>query len=251
MLLPWPTPQPASGAHRHLGLAGPHGVLDRAAGTNPDDGVRDALGTVESLDRNGRVVRIATEDNFAAAASRPFWSDPIGNRDHASVTAPSPSGVDGVVLDDPETVPASTDLIITSLRPEHGGDHAGDVVALVAARLLRVGGTLAVLTHCDASAGELVDPTGAMVASAQNADLLYLQHIVALHLPVRDGWFATESLTDTHGSEIEGWTRAAHRAAVRELPASHRRIHSDVLVFAQPQDYEPLSASPAEQLATT
>jgi hypothetical protein len=238
VLLPWPTPQPASGVHRHLGLAGPRGVLDHAAEPNSDDEVRDALAAVESLDGNGRVVRIATEDNFADVASRPFWSGPIGDRDRAPVTAsaPSPSGLDGVALDDPEVFPAGTDLIITSLRPEHGGDHASDVVALVAARLLRVGGTLVMLTHCDGSAGELIDRTGAVVASAQNADLLYLQHIVAVHLPVRDGRFATELLTDTHDSDTEERTRAAHR-----------RIHSDVLVFAQPQEYEP----PAEQAATT
>jgi hypothetical protein len=89
-----------------------------------------------------------------------------------------------------------------------------------------------------------------VVASAQNADLLYLQHIVALHVPVRDDRFATELLTDiesaaegTVGRTVntaitnaaaEQQTRPAHHAAVRGLPAPHRRIHSDVLVFAQP-----------------
>lgn len=162
--------------------------------------------------------------------------------------SPAPrSRLDGAVLDGPDAAAPdsvnSADLIITSLRPAHGSDHASDRVALVAARLLRVGGVLAVLTHCDWPLGELIDPTGAVVASAQNADLLYLQHIIALHVPVRGGRFATESLTDadtaidtaTHSAAAEEQARAAHRAAVRGLPAPHRRVHSDVLVFAQPQ----------------
>ena len=110
-----------------------------------------------------------------------------------------------------------------------------------------------------------------MIAAAQNADLLYLQHIVALHVPVRDGRFATELLTDIEGSVagsaggaahrtttaagtrtvVEQQARAAHHAAVRGLPAPHGRIHSDVLVFAQPSastyEYEPLSVRPVEQ----
>jgi hypothetical protein len=116
---------------------------------------------------------------------------------------------------------------------------------------LRVGGILVVLTRCDWPQGELIDPTGAVVASAQNADLLYLQHIVALHMPVRDGRFAPESPTDadraiTSATAVQQ-ARAAHRAALRGLPTPHRRIHSDVLVFAQPQS--PVgSVSPAEQV---
>src|SRR5207302_271577 len=84
----------------------------------------------------------------------------------------------------------------------------------------------------------------AVVASAQNADLLYLQHIVALHVPVPGGRFATELLTAADGSAVQKQARAVHRAAVRGRPAPHRRIHSDVLVFAQPHEYEPLSVGP-------
>jgi hypothetical protein len=90
-----------------------------------------------------------------------------------------------------------------------------------------------------------------VVASAQNADLLYLQHIVALHAPVRGGGLAAESLTEPDGAVAENEARGAHRAAVRGLPAPHRRIHSDVLVFAQPHDYEPPRQAPAEQAFET
>ena len=52
-------------------------------------------------------------------------------------------------------------------------------LGMLAAGMLRGGGILAVLTRVRHTAdGALVDATGGIVASAQNADLLYLQHIV-------------------------------------------------------------------------
>ena len=248
VLLPWPTPD----ERPRLGVVGADGVIDRGPEADPDAEVADALDAVERLDRSPRVVRVAAETNLTGPASRPFWADLVGDphRTPATATAssePSPSGLDPAVLDGPDAVPADTDLIITSLRPADSGDHTSDLVALVAARLLRVGGILVVLTHSDWSRGELIDPTGAVVASAQNADLVYLQHIVALHVPVRGGRFATDLIPDVDGPAAQDHQRARHRAAVRGLPTPHRRIHSDVLVFAQPHEYQPLPVSPAEQ----
>jgi hypothetical protein len=230
-------------------------VADRAPAADPDAEVADALDALEGLDRSARVVRVA-QQNLIGPASRPFWADLVGDPQHTPGTAPgdsrpSLSGLDPTVLDGPDTVPADTDLIITSLSPADNRDHTGDLVALVAARMLRVGGILTVITHSDWSRGELIDPTGALVASAQNADLLYLQHIVALHAPLRAGRFATELIPDLDGSAAQAQARMAHRAAVRGLPVPHQRIHSDVLVFAQPHQYEPLSVSPAEQAFTS
>jgi hypothetical protein len=244
-LLPWPT------TTNHLPLAplGADGVIDHAPGTEPNDALAAALAAVEGLDRTGRVVRVAADPTATGPGARPFWADLVGDPDYSPVAViqPSGSGVGDGVVDGVGNAPADTDLIITSLRPERGGDQSSDLVALVAARLLRVGGILVVLTHCDWPAGELIDPTGAVVASAQNADLLYLQHIVALHAPVRGGRFAAESLTAPDGAVAENEARAEHRAAVRGLPAPHRRIHSDVLVFAQPHDHEPPRQAPAAQ----
>jgi hypothetical protein len=244
-LLPWPT---AVLRPRQASLDG-DGVIDHTPGTEPDAELADALTTVEGLDRTGRVVRVATDATTTGPGPWPFWTDLVrdpGNRP-ATVFPPAPSEAHDAVLDGTEDPPATTDLIITSLRPEHSGDQSSDLVALVAARLLRLGGILVVLTHCDWPAGELIDPTGAVVASAQNADLLYLQHIVALHAPVRDGRLATELIPDTDGSAAEQQARTAHRAAVRGLSAPHRRIHSDVLVFAQPHDCEPPRPAATEQ----
>ncbi|ALG06937.1 hypothetical protein [Kibdelosporangium phytohabitans] len=243
-LLPWPTED----GHARLAPVGADGVIDRAPATEPDHALADALAAVEGLDRTGRVVRVTADPTAIGPTARPFWADLVGDPDHSAVTInpPSSSGVGDGLFDGAEDTPADTDLIITSLRPEHGGNPTSDLVALVAARLLRVGGILAVLTHCDWPAGELIDPTGAVVASAQNADLLYLQHIVALHAPVRGGRFAAESLAEPGGPDAENEARTRHRAAVRGLPEPHRRIHSDVLVFAQPHDHEPPHLSPAD-----
>ncbi|MFD0201398.1 MULTISPECIES: hypothetical protein [Saccharothrix] len=228
--------------------AGADGVSGRTPQAEPDNELADALAAVESLGRSARTVRVPVDPTATGPGARPFWADLVGapKGSPPPVTSSSGSDLSGALFDGADSPPTDTDLVITSLRPEHGGDHAADLVALVAARLLRVGGILVVLTHCDWSGGELIDPTGAAVASAQNADLLYLQHIVALHTPVRGGRFVSEPLTDSVGAAAGDDVLARHRTAVRGLPAPHRRIHSDVLVFAQPHDYEPPRHAPAD-----
>ena len=252
-LLPWPGTQPTPGDRPRLRPVVSDEVLDCVPGAALDGEVADALAAVEGVHRTVRVVRVPVDPVATGRGSRPFWADLVGTPHGASKTVASPSPSDPSVgaLDGTEAASPDTDLIITSLRPEDGGDHASDLVALVAARQLRVGGILAVITHCEWMAGELIDPTGAVVASAQNADLLYLQHIIALHAPVRDGRFDVESFTGLDSATDDEPARAAHRAAVRGLPAPHRRVHSDVLIFAQPHQYEPVSASPAAQAFTT
>jgi hypothetical protein len=248
VLLPWPPAEPVPGQCCRLGVADDEGVIQRPPEANPDAEWAAALEAIQRAGRHPRVVRVAAPAQLAGSASRPFWADLIEDSPHTPSTvhstAPgdlplSPPGLDEAVLEGPDTVLADTDLIITSLRPEHSGDHTSDLVALVAARLLRVGGILTVITHSDATAGELIDPTGAMVASAQNADLLYLQHIVALHVPVRAGQFATGLLPDPDSPADPGQhTRTTRRASTPGRPAPHQRIHSDVLVFAQPHSAE-------------
>jgi hypothetical protein len=243
-LLCWPTPQPATGPAPSLARVGADGVIDHARATEPDSELADALAAIEDLGRTARVVRIPAGPAVTAAGSRPFWADLPGGPDHPPATAEQPpqAGIRGGLVDAAATDPADIDLLITSLRPEHSGDDAGDLVALFAARRLRTGGILTVLTHCDWTRGHLTDPTGPMVAAGQNADLLYLQHIVALHAPVTDGRFTTLP----HGREAEEHARAEHRATVRGLPLPHRRIHSDVLVFAQPREHQPPDTSTAD-----
>jgi hypothetical protein len=110
--------------------------------------------------------------------------------------------------------PSSLDLIVTSTGPGDIDEPSADRVALLAARALRAGGILAVLTHSHQHEGELRDRTGTVVTAGQNADLLYLQHLVAVHGPVTG--------TDTAGPGGRG---------------RHRRVHDDLLVLVQPRDH--------------
>ncbi|WP_245783446.1 hypothetical protein [Amycolatopsis sacchari] len=231
VLLPWPSPQ---GPPLTLTPIGPDGVIDRAPDADLDPELTDALHAVERLGRTAQIDRVPHPTANDAPASAPFWADLIGGTDPAPTT--SAVAVNDAVTNEDTKHSGGADLIISSLLPELSGDQSADLVALFAARRLRVGGVLVVLTHCDWTTGQLTDPTGAVVAAGQNADLLYLQHIVAVHTPVRDGQF---DLPDEHWDGAGDAERARHRARVRRLPLPHRRIHSDVLVFTQPYGHQP------------
>lgn len=236
VLLPWPTPIPITQA-----------LLDRDPTRHhrdePDRELQDALTAARSLDRTAQVIRIKPEPGTHHPAARPYWADLVGDPQRVGDTEPAPrtGGWSTPAPDRFGGAAAGADLVITSLRPEHSGDRAGDRVALAAARLLRTGGILVVLTHCDWSQGQLVDPTGPVIAAAQNADLLYLQHIVVVHAPVRDGEFVIE----LEGATPDDNPRPRPHAQRHGKTATHRRIHTDLLVFAQPHDHNPPSRTPA------
>lgn len=160
------------------------------------------------------------------------WADilvPSGADDTAGRAGSSASDTSRPARDHDVQDSAPADLVIASVDPRAPlDDRLDDRLALVCARLLRVGGILAVITHSHWTAGRLSDPTGAIVTAAQNADLLYLQHIVALHTPIRDGHLVWPP---TRPRPV--WT-AADTGRTR---ARHVRAHSDLLVFAQPHDY--------------
>ncbi|MGQ0576848.1 MAG: hypothetical protein ACT4RN_22005 [Pseudonocardia sp.] len=145
----------------------------------------------------------------------------------------------------------TAELVVTSMPPNPAAARHTDAIALHAARELRFGGTLVVLTHCHYEGGELRDPTGPMIAAAQNADLLYLQHIVAVHLPVHDLRAATAALAPETAPACSGAGFAGSQPARSGSGqpggggrASHRRVHSDVLAFAQPHEHR--SPPPAD-----
>lgn len=116
--------------------------------------------------------------------------------------------------------PGGAHLLITVIAADEVPTEA---TAVVWATLLRTGGTLAVLTHSYHDKGRLVDPTGPIVAAGQNADLLYLQHIVAVHEPI------------PIGRDTPGGVGAAASGDEVVPPVAHRRNHTDVLVFQQAQ----------------
>lgn len=152
---------------------------------------------------------------------------------------------------------ASLDLISASVAPDRVCDGAGQVgvggldeAAMLAARSLRCGGIYVVLTHCDWSGGELLDPGGPIVTSGQSADLLYLQHVVALHRPAHAGQFVLDPAGPLAGHDAAAPGRAVQPldgdpSGGRDLPVGgHRRIHSDIYVFAQPHDWAASSCLP-------
>ncbi|MGW0252176.1 hypothetical protein ACWDYH_36680 [Nocardia goodfellowii] len=120
------------------------------------------------------------------------------------------TGADGCA----ETV----DLVIASLLGDHPDPgEAAEYVAALAVEVMALGGLLVVLSRCRHSdAGVLSDPAGSVVAAAQAADLLYLQHIIAA--PVTG-----DAITAPAPAEPEVSSLARHRVA-----------HTDVFVFLQP-----------------
>ncbi|MFI7122693.1 hypothetical protein [Amycolatopsis sp. NPDC049868] len=228
-------PAPTTGTH-----SGPDG-----SATSGEASVAAAREAVCALDRTADVVTFHSGDGGSDAPSRPFWANLV-----TDVTDPSAASSDPVRTGAPASVEEQesargvrADLVIVSL-PAHAAESMSlDRLALLAATRLRHGGILAVYTHSDWTQGRLADPTGAIVAAAQHADLLYLQHIVTLHTPVEKG-----RLRATPSALVAAeYDRARHRAAVRGLPSPHLRAHGDVLAFAQPADpgAPPPEAGPA------
>jgi hypothetical protein len=213
----------------------------------------------------------ATRGAASQGSAEPFWADMISPADSASTTAPSETSSTGqrhpgpTMLDQTSTgaaagpgrerVPAigrlaashpggervhRWDLVVVDL----GCRLCGDGLGLLGANLLAPGGVLAVLTHSERRGGRLIDPTGSVVASAQAADLLYLQHIVVLTAP----------LPTPHSGAAPGAGRPptdpqpepAGDPASEESAPGHRVM--DLLLFLQPSDPHPSSA-PADPLA--
>ena len=230
VILSWPTTPAAD-----------HTVIDHTGTPGPDTELATALTAITDLGRTVHVTYLEPTATTRGPNPRPLWADLVRGPDNTSAPHPSarhPHPPD-TALHQLDLQAQNADVIITSLRPEHSttptGDHLRDHVALLAARLLRPRGILVVLTHSDWSQGELVDPTGPVVASAQHADLLYLQHIIALHTPIRGGEFVGHPTR----SPATDKTRSHHHTQRPGLPPSHHRISSDLLVFTQPRDHQP------------
>ena len=228
----------APGAHIVLvGIATsahPGGDGDTATGEAPLAAAREA---VRALGRTAEVLVFDGRAQMpAASSSQPFWADLVTDDGDPSAalagTSPVPASAgdrDGAAGAERAT---RADLVLASFPARAAEMVSLDRLALLAANRLRRGGIFAVYTHSDWSQGRLSDPTGAVVAAAQHADLLYLQHIVALHAPVEKG-----RLHAAPGAAAAAeYDRTRHRATVRGLPAPHLRAHGDVLAFAEPAD---------------
>ncbi|MEV0538405.1 hypothetical protein [Nocardia salmonicida] len=145
-------------------------------------------------------LRIIEPDTAAALAS-------IGELDRHGLDAPTDRDRSGEPVD----------LVIASLLADHLNPvEAAEHVTAIATEVVTPGGLLVVLSRCRHSdSGVLNDPAGSVVAAAQAADLLYLQHIIA--------------------APVSGTTITAAPAEPGSSPvARHRVAHIDVFVFFQP-----------------
>ncbi|MFE7720537.1 hypothetical protein ACFU44_16020 [Nocardia rhizosphaerihabitans] len=108
------------------------------------------------------------------------------------------------------------DLVVASLLAGHVDPiAAAEHVTALATEVTEMGGLLVVLSRCHYSdSGTLFDPAGSVVAAAQAADLLYLQHIIA--------------------APISGTTITAPADPAPSGTARHLVAHTDVFVFLQP-----------------
>ncbi|MBF6215777.1 hypothetical protein IU487_32790 [Nocardia puris] len=158
----------------------------------------------------------------AAPGTRPFLApdtataltmiDDLGRHSLIERPAGSPDARHPQKPHDEESVA----LILASFLPPETTppSSVGEVVALAASRL-NPGGVLVVLTRCTHTRdGVLLDPTGSTVAAAQAADLLFLQHIVAV--PIAG---------DAVSAPAINHTRPAQR---------HRIVHVDITVLLRP-----------------
>ncbi|MEV5832825.1 hypothetical protein [Nocardia sp. NPDC052112] len=145
-------------------------------------------------------LRIIEPDTAAALAS-------IGDLGRHGLDAPTDRDRSGEPMD----------LVIASLLADHLNPlEAAEHVTDIATEVLAMGGLLVVLSRCRHSdAGVLFDPAGSVVAAAQAADLLYLQHIIA----------APISGTTVTAAPAEPGSSAVARHAV---------AHTDVCVFLMP-----------------
>ncbi|WP_181725702.1 MULTISPECIES: hypothetical protein [Nocardia] len=108
------------------------------------------------------------------------------------------------------------DLVVASLLADHLDPiAAAEHITALATEVLAMGGLLVVFSRCRHSdSGILFDPAGSVVAAAQAADLLYLQHIIA--------------------APISGQIVTATPAPAPSGNARHAIAHTDVFVFLQP-----------------
>ncbi|MGO4615677.1 hypothetical protein AB4305_14980 [Nocardia sp. 2YAB30] len=122
----------------------------------------------------------------------------------------------------------AVDLVVVSLLADHLDPvAAADRVAGLAVARMATGALLVVLGRCRHSDdGVLIDPAGAVVAAAQAADLLYLQHIIAV--PVT-------GTTITATPPAEAPDSGADRG-----PVAHTVAHTDVFAFLLPRCEEAL-----------
>ncbi|NKY33827.1 hypothetical protein HGA13_12165 [Nocardia speluncae] len=177
----------------------PRPVLSRAIGEFSSPGSRVMLIGWPAPTTRG-ALRIFEPDTAAALAA-------IRNLDRHSTDAPDHTTGTGEPVD----------LVIASLLADHiDSARAAEHVTALATEVMAMGALLVVFSRCrHSNSGVLLDPVGSVVAAAQAADLLYLQHIIA--------------------APVTGHTITAPAEGDGSGIPRHTVAHTDVLVFLQPE----------------
>jgi hypothetical protein len=89
--------------------------------------------------------------------------------------------------------------------------------------LLHPGGLLVAVTRTQQHTGRLVDHTAATIRTAEEAGFAYLQHVIAMLAPVREGRLQPR---------VSAWQRRSLRARLGRGERVQLGVHADVLVFA-------------------
>jgi hypothetical protein len=188
-------------------------------------GLIEAAGTAARL---GRPTEACTTEHVVgvrSAAARPPSDPKLAHR-------PTPQSADSEPTDHrparhqdgpTESGTDRFDAVIVMVDP-----RATDwVLTVVWNTLLAPSGILAFITHSDHVAGRWTDPSILLAQTARHAGLAEIDRIALLEVPVRDGALA---------SPASSWAAMTLTAPTGE--PRHVRVHSDLLVFAQPQPEE-------------
>ncbi|PZG27301.1 hypothetical protein C1I98_33430 [Spongiactinospora gelatinilytica] len=106
------------------------------------------------------------------------------------------------------------------------------------AALVKPGGHLAVITGLHRAGGHVHDPAPDIIHNARHAELTYLQHIIALHVPVRGGRLEPPPTWRVPAPDPA-------TAGCAGLPIS-TRLHTDVLIFTKPRRSPRVADLPTE-----
>lgn len=213
---------PSSTASRGETSSLPSTVWAPTEATPPDAPWPTALleQVIETLTKPGEQVALLPWPSHHTDPSEPAFSraaetvQQLGRHPHLA----SPGSTSH--RDEPSSPLPTVDLALTHCPPAASNEAACHNFGALAAQLLGPDGVVAVLTHTDTTGGTLTDPTGPIVTAAQDADLLYLQHVVLLLAPIHDGTLTpAEQPTTTTGTAPHG---------------AHQRVHADLLLFTNP-----------------
>jgi hypothetical protein len=224
----------------------PHGKSGPAAATVLQDGIPSALArriiveyskvgqlVVDPLARAGaslieaaRLRRRAfgVERNPRSAARVAANLDQSLNqaeRPLAQVAAGAPEALAEIVGEHVGTI----DLIVVAPQPDLPAAPTADAFYRACFVVLQPAGRLVTVTTNTRYGDRCIDAAGTSVRLAQQVGFTYLQHVIALHTPVRSGVLKPPS-AEGHGPTLD--------RPRRDSKPAHLLVHQDVCVFTKP-----------------